>query len=113
MIELLLVTVRAPAGVIPVLLASAGVVSGRLKVAARADANPHVLIGGRNSEAANAGEMDSFPDSLAVGIEIEEAAATALASNTGIPVGGKEKSFGGHRLEGVDLALGRLGGVGG
>jgi hypothetical protein len=55
--------------------------------------------------------MDSLSYSLAIGIEIEEAAAAALASNTGVPVGGKEKSFGRHRLEGLRLRLGRLGGV--
>ena len=97
---------------IAVLLASPGVVSGRLEVAARAAADPHIPIRRRNSEAANAGEMDSLSYSLAVGIEIDEAAAAALASNTRVPVGGKEKSLGRYRLEGLRLRLGRLGGVG-
>ena len=60
---------------IAILLASTGVVSGRLKVAARAGADPHVPVRRRNGEAANAGQMAFGPVINNAIVESQSAAA--------------------------------------
>ena len=112
MIELLRVPMRAPPGVIAVLLASAGIMSRSLKMPARTQTDPHIAIRGRDGKAANASELGTVPDSLAVRVEVKEAAPPARSPDARIPVAGKEKSFGGDDLQRLELGLGGRGRLG-
>jgi len=57
--------VGAPFRVIPVLLATPGVATGRLQVAPRVAADPDILVSGRDSQLANTGQQGRVGDSAA------------------------------------------------
>src|SRR5204862_2046219 len=77
-VELVGVADLAPAGVIFVLLAAAGIASRGLAVAARPRRDPHVLPGGRVDQRADAAERGCVADELAVWPVVMEAAALVV-----------------------------------
>ena len=79
-IELLRVPVRAPARVIAILLAPACIMPRGLKVAARARADPHITLRGRDSEAADPGELRLVPHFAPVRVQVDEPASAVHAA---------------------------------
>src|SRR4051812_27190036 len=69
---LVIVARAAPVGVIAILFAAARVASGRLQVAARVRADPHVFIGRRNRELRDAGERARIADASTGGADVME-----------------------------------------
>jgi len=70
-----------PARVVAVLFAAAGIAPGGLQVPARVRADPDILVGGRDAQARNAGQLGRTPQLLTGGALIDEAAAAASAAN--------------------------------
>ena len=97
---------------IAILLASTGIMSRGLQMPARTGTDPHIAIRGRDGEAANASELGAVADSLAVRVEVKKATPPARSPDARIPVAGKEKSFGGHDLQRLELGLGGRGRLG-
>ena len=81
-IELVLVAMHAPRGVIAILLATLGIASGRLQVAARMSSDPHVGPGGRTASAAIRLSLGGIANELSVRTEIGKAASLLVASDS-------------------------------
>ncbi len=71
-VELQLVAVRSPSGVVAVLLAALGVEARRLQLCGRVRRDPHVLPGGRDRQGCDALEIGCLVDSRAVGEQVDE-----------------------------------------
>jgi hypothetical protein len=82
-VELRLVALLVPARVVAMLLAPAGVAPGRLDVADRAGADPHVRPRRRDGERADAGQRGGIGHPAALGVEVGEATAGAAAADAG------------------------------
>src|SRR5581483_10856783 len=81
LVELLLVATKPPSLVVAVLPPSRGVGADRLQVPARIGADPHVRPRRRDREHANALERLRVVDAPARGVDLLEAASTALAGD--------------------------------
>ena len=77
----------APAGVVAVLLAAAGVPAGRLEVAVAVAADPHVGVGRRDRELADAGDLRLVGDGGAIGLDVVEPTPRRHALDAGLAVG--------------------------
>ena len=71
----------APACVIAVLLASAGIAAGCLQMAVGEWADPHVGIGGRHCQGIDPGHLSLVADALALAVEIAELATQLAAAD--------------------------------
>src|SRR5262249_54129831 len=88
---------RAPAGVVEVLLAAAGVAAGGLQMAVGPRADPDLGPGGRDRQRLDAAERFGVVDVLALGPAVAETAAGANPANPGavVEVVAQSGSFGG------------------
>ena len=82
LVELLLIAPCAPIGVVEVLLAARRVDAGRLQMAARVRADPHVLPGGRDRQRADAIQRHLSSSRLPSGSKNSKPAAAAAAADT-------------------------------
>jgi len=81
--ELAAIAEDAPARVVAILLAPPRVAAGRLQVTARIAADPHLGVGRRHRQRADARQLCGVADPCAVGIEVDEARPAAPAADTG------------------------------
>ncbi len=102
-VELRRVARATPVGVIPVLLATARVAPGRLQVPLRMRTDPDFPVSRRNGEPPNAVEVRRVGELAAVGLQVDEAFAAALAPVAGGFVGNIDEA----RRELVLSPLGR------
>src|SRR5690606_1428530 len=84
--DLAAVACLAPLWMVAILLAAARIAPGRLKVPPRRGTDPHVGIGRRDCEAADACERARVTDRFASGSEIAKALACALPTNPGLRI---------------------------
>src|SRR3954452_10216319 len=91
-----------PFGVVPVLLAPAGVAPGRLQVAVRAGADPDVRPGRRYGQLANALQGLLVPDRAPLGVDVGEALAALLAADAGLVVRDIAQACGLGALDRID-----------
>src|SRR5205814_1186755 len=85
-LELAVVADAAPARVVAVLLASARIAAGGLQVAAGVGAYPHVAVGGRHGERADALERRRVGYAASVGVAVRKSRRGPAAADAGLAV---------------------------
>jgi hypothetical protein len=83
-IELRLIAMRAPRGMIAILLAALRIASGRLDVPALVWTDPHIRPGRRHGQRANAIEHGRVANRLSVGAKVDEPISTPPALDAGL-----------------------------
>ncbi len=78
-----LITYFAPARMVAILLAPAGVATGGLQVTQRVGANPHFGVGGRHCQSVNALDLRVVLDALTLSVEVRELPRSTLRVRPG------------------------------